>query len=200
MKVLSLVYSLAPEHKFPTQIHEVVSAYTYLVETLNFKPQNIVFSGESAGGGLVVASLLYIRDHFPNLPLPKCAVVMSPWLDMTMSSPSISTNSMKDYLVINPSMANLYCEREEHKTNHYASPIFGNPTGLCNFLVQVGDAEILRDESLLFAHTCKKFGVNTKLEIYPEMPHAFQIFSSHIPEANFAIENIIKYINNQFCK
>lgn len=81
-RVFAINYRLAPETQFPGQLHDAVSAYLRLTEDLKIPPENIIFAGDSAGGGLVLATLMYLRDE--GYPLPSGAILMSPWVDLTM--------------------------------------------------------------------------------------------------------------------
>jgi acetyl esterase/lipase len=96
VRALSIAYKLAPEHKFPTQIEQAVTAYQYLLKQ-GYKSENIAIGGESAGGGLTGGTLNYLKDH--DIPLPACAIFMSPWLDLTASGRSMVTNKHKDPMI-----------------------------------------------------------------------------------------------------
>ena len=146
IKALSIEYKLAPEHKFPTQIEQAVAAYQFLLEQ-GYLPEDIAIGGESAGGGLTGGTLLYLKDH--DIPLPACAIFMSPWFDLTGSGRSLITNKHKDPMVPYkgiPLWARNYAGDAE-LTNPYASPLFGDLKGLCPVYIQVGECEILLSDS-----------------------------------------------------
>lgn len=98
LRIFALNYRLSPETRFPGALHDAVSAYLRLVEDLGVPPKNIVLAGDSAGAGLATALLLYLRDE--NYPLPNCAVLMSPWVDLTMSCASWDTNAVRSFLLV----------------------------------------------------------------------------------------------------
>ena len=189
VRALSVDYDLAPEHKFPTQIEQCVSAYIHLLDE-GYAPENIAIGGESAGGGLTGGTLLYIKDH--GLPMPACAIMMSPWLDLTASGRSMITNKHKDPMVPQkgiPLWARNYAGDAE-LTNPYASPLFGELTGLCPVYIQVGECEILLSDSTRYAEKAEKAGVDITMEVWPNMFHAWQGFWMIIPEGKAAIEKL----------
>ena len=189
IKALSIDYKLAPEHKFPTQIEQAVTAYEFLLEQ-GYLPENIAIGGESAGGGLTGGTLLYLKDH--NIPLPACAIFMSPWFDLTGSGRSLITNKHKDPMVPYkgiPLWARNYAGDAE-LTNPYASPLFGDLKGLCPIYIQVGECEILLSDSTRYAEKAKTAGVDVTMEVWPNMFHAWQGFWMIIPEGKAAIEKL----------
>ncbi|KAJ7070773.1 Alpha/Beta hydrolase protein [Mycena amicta] len=180
-RVFALDYRLAPETRFPGPLHDAVSAYLRLVEDLHIPPENIIVCGDSAGGGLSLALLLYLRDN--NYPLPSAAILMSPWVDLTMSCESWSSNAAYDVVPIpvdtnhmHPIALYLGDQIEQYLTHPYASPLFGDFTGLPPLLIQVGDAEVLRDEIALLAHKATLQGVDVRHELYQDCIHIFQIY------------------------
>ncbi|KAI9606416.1 hypothetical protein KEM48_001781 [Puccinia striiformis f. sp. tritici PST-130] len=182
VSVLAINYRLAPETKFPGPLHDVVSGYFRLLNDLSIPAQNIVFAGDSAGGGLVMALLMYLRDE--HYPLPSAAMLFSPWCDLTMSCDSWETNHPYDFLPmpkaddpLNP--VKCYLGEEGIKkwiTHPYVSPLFGDMHGLPPLLIQAGDAEVLRDEITLLAHKASLHGVKVIHEIYEDCVHVFQAF------------------------
>jgi acetyl esterase/lipase len=189
IKALSIEYKLAPEHKFPTQIEQAVAAYQFLLEQ-GYLPEDIAIGGESAGGGLTGGTLLYLKDH--DIPLPACAIFMSPWFDLTGSGRSLITNKHKDPMVPYkgiPLWARNYAGDAE-LTNPYASPLFGDLKGLCPVYIQVGECEILLSDSTRYAEKAKNAGVDVTMEVWPNMFHAWQGFWMIIPEGKAAIEKL----------
>ncbi|GAA6000318.1 hypothetical protein JCM10207_007958 [Rhodosporidiobolus poonsookiae] len=181
-RVFAINYRLAPETRFPGQLHDAVSAYMRLTEDLRIPPENIIFAGDSAGGGLCLATLMYLRDN--NYPLPSGAILMSPWCDLTMSCQSWETNRPFDYLPnpnseddhLHPVKCLLGEDIEQYLTHPYVSPLFGDYTDLPPLLVQAGDAEVLRDEITLMAHKAALAGVKVEHEIFEDCVHVFQAF------------------------
>ncbi|TFK60771.1 alpha/beta-hydrolase [Pluteus cervinus] len=199
-RVFALDYRLAPETIFPGPLHDVVCGYLRLIDDLQIPPQNVILCGDSAGGGLCLALLMYLRDN--AYPAPSGAILMSPWVDLTMSCESWASNCCYD-IVPFPSVDNhlhpilLYLgERlEQYLTHPYASPLFGDLTGLPPLLLQSGDAEVLRDEIILFAHKAKLAGVEICHEMYADCVHASQIFP-FLPTTQQAFMSIRRYVRD----
>ncbi|KAJ7597390.1 Alpha/Beta hydrolase protein [Mycena floridula] len=180
-RVFALDYRLAPETRFPGPLHDVVSAYFRLLDELHIPPENIIVSGDSAGGGLTLALLMYLRDN--SYPLPSGAILMSPWVDLTMSCESWDSNAPFDVVPIpalddhmNPVALYLGENLEKYLTHPYVSPLFGDFEGLPPLLVQSGDAEVLRDEITLLAHKASLAGVEVRHELYEDAVHVFQLY------------------------
>ncbi|KAK4053444.1 hypothetical protein OIV83_001610 [Microbotryomycetes sp. JL201] len=180
-RVFAINYRLAPETKFPGQLHDAVSAYMRLIIDLKIPPENIIFAGDSAGGGLAMATMIYLRDE--GYPLPSGAVLMSPWVDLTMSCESWTTNREFDYLPspksddpFNPVKCLLGENINKWLTHPYVSPLFGDMSRLPPMLIQAGDAEVLRDEITLLAHKASLAGVAVEHEIFEDCVHVFQAF------------------------
>jgi len=178
-------YRLAPEHPYPAAIDDCMAAYRYLLDG-GFVPADIAIIGDSAGGNLTLALLLRIRDE--GLPLPACAVVMSPVTDGTLGGDSIRRNEGRDAMFA-PSlfhaMAPLYLPDATQKTNPYVSPLFGNLDGLPPILMLVGSTELLLDDSVRFASKCR----SATLEVWDGMPHVFPLFD-FLPESADATQRI----------
>lgn len=180
-RLFAINYRLAPDCQFPGPLHDVVSSWFRLVDDLGIPPQNIVVGGDSAGGGLTLALLYYLRDN--GYDLPSAAILFSPWVDLTMSCDSWETNSKFDYLPLTPSndhmnpvRAYLGDNMDKYLTHPYASPLFGDLRGLPPLLIQCGDAETLRDEVTLLAHKASLAGVAVRHELYEDCVHVFQAF------------------------
>lgn len=180
-RVFSVNYRLAPDTIFPGALLDAVYAYFRLTEDLHIPPNNIVLAADSAGGGLAIALMMYLRDN--KYPLPAGAILMSPWVDLTLSCDSWETNKEFDYLPrpgagnhMNPINAYLGPNMDKYLMHPYVSPLFGDMHGLPPMLIQSGDAEVLRDEAVLFAHKCSLAGVPVRHEIYEDCVHVFQFF------------------------
>ncbi|PWN34652.1 Pkinase-domain-containing protein [Meira miltonrushii] len=180
-RLFAVNYRLAPDCQFPGPLHDVVSSWFRLVDDLGIPPSNIVLGGDSAGGGLTLALLYYLRDN--KYELPSGAILFSPWVDLTMSCDSWETNAAYDYLPLtpatdhmNPVRAYLGDKIEQYITHPYASPLFGDLRGLPPLLIQCGDAEALRDEVTLLAHKASIAGVAVRHELYEDCVHVFQAF------------------------
>ncbi len=194
-KVFGINYRLSPQHQFPAALIDAVSGYLYLIEEHGISPSKIVISGDSAGGGLSMATLLVLRDM--GVPLPAGAALMSPWMDLSISFASHQTRDKTDYI---PSLDNL----EHHPGLHYTTPtLLKHPyvstlfhpdyEGLPPILVQAGDAERLIDEDLEFCMRLLDAGVPLRLEIYGDMPHVHQSFIWLKP-ARIAIKRLGNFV------
>lgn len=182
-RVFAINYRLAPDTRFPGALHDAVSAYLRLTEDLGVPPGNVIVAGDSAGGGLCVALMMYLRDE--GYSVPGAAILMCPWVDLTMSCASWDTNASLDIITfptdpadhMNPVACYLGPEGMSSFITHpYASPLFGDFTGLPPMLIQGGDCEVLRDEVTLLAHKATLAGVEVVHEIYEDAVHVFQLY------------------------
>jgi acetyl esterase/lipase len=194
IKALMIEYRLAPEHKYPCAVEDAKAAYEWLLQN-GYSSNDICFGGDSAGGGLTLASLLYLRDK--NIPLPKCAIALSPWTDHTLSGNSYLGNKDIDPMLVAegfPIWSKHYSGEEDNK-NPYISPLFGDLQGLPPIYIQVGEEEMLLDDSLRFAEKAKAAGVDITIEVYAEMFHVFQAFwrvLSAAKKANIKLGEFLK--------
>ncbi len=194
-KVLSVNYRLAPEYPFPHALEDAIASYGWL-QTQGYTPQQIVIAGDSAGGGLTMATLLKLRQD--NQAMPAGAIGISAWLDLECSSDSYVRNGEIDQLASREGLSfvgRAYAKQHINQ-NPLVSPFYATDlTGLSPLLLQVGDAETLLDEVVAFAGQAKQDGVNTSLEVWPNMVHVWHSLFGVIPEAEQAINSIAKWIN-----
>ncbi|ORY24120.1 hypothetical protein BCR39DRAFT_547659 [Naematelia encephala] len=199
-RVFAITYRLAPEHVFPLPLHDVLHGYLRLLAPpLSIPPENIVIAGDSAGGGLSLALCMYLRDE--GYKLPAGLVLMSPWVDLTMSCGSWDENAESDVVPrptaddhLNPVACYLGAKGiATYLTHPYASPLFGDLSNLPPMLIQSGDSEVLRDEITLLAHKATLAGVNVTHELYEDMVHVFQMFT-FLPAAKTAISSMGRWV------
>lgn len=189
-------YRLSPEHKFPDAINDAVGVYRELISS-GVKPEEIIISGDSAGGGLTVATLLSLRDA--GDPMPAAAVLLSPFLDATASGDSATTRADLDPWFHASDMKVVvehYCG-ESQARNPLVSPVFADVAGLPPVYIHVGDHEILLSDSTRIAKMLREAGGEAEIEIWPEMWHVFQLFIGKMPESRQSINKIGVYIKSQ---
>jgi acetyl esterase/lipase len=192
-RVLGLNYRLAPEDPFPAAVDDAVAGYRWLLAQ-GAKPSRIAVAGDSAGGGLTAATLVAIREA--KLPTPAAGVMLSPWVDLEGLGESMVTRVEVDPVVRKEGlvgMAQAYLGGKDPKTP-LAAPLYADLGGLPPLLIQVGDAETLLDDSIRLDARARAAGVRSKLEVWPEMIHVWQLFSSFLPEGQEAIDGIGKFI------
>jgi epsilon-lactone hydrolase len=184
---LALDYRLAPEHPFPAAVEDAVSGYRYLLSR-GIRPGRIAISGDSAGGGLVVAAMLAIRDA--GLAQPACGWCISPWVDMEGIGETMSTKEAADPMVQRApllDMAKLYLGGAGARSP-LAAPIYADLTGLAPLLIQVGAAETLLDDAIRLAKVAGAADVRVDLQVWPEMVHVWHIFHPELKAGRRAIE------------
>jgi acetyl esterase/lipase len=188
-RLLAIDYRLAPEHPFPAALDDAVSSYRWLLAS-GAEPRHTAVIGDSAGGGLALSLLLKLRDE--GLPLPAAAVALSPWTDLTLSGASYTGNAKADPMLNVDDIPRFVTEYlgGADPRHPYASPVYGDPSGLPPTLLHVGSDEILRDDAVRFAANMRKADRHVELEVWTRMPHVWHAMAPFLPEASAAIERI----------
>ena len=197
-KVLSIDYRLAPEHTFPAALEDCVASYRWLLNE-GYEKSRIIPVGISAGGTLVLSTLLYARDR--GLELPSAACCMSPAVDMLFQGDSVNSNTGKDWITADRlnSVRTAYLGGRNPK-EPLVSPLYADLRGLPPILIQVGSHELLLDDNLEFALHARRQGVDLTFEIWCGMVHCWQIFASELKDARDAIDSVGNYIRRRFNK
>jgi acetyl esterase/lipase len=186
-KVISVDYRLGPEHPYPAAVDDALAAYEALLHN-GAAPSDIVFAGESAGGGLAIVTLVNARDH--GLPLPAAAFVMSPYADLTLAGATMETKREADPLM---SREGLQPRVTDYTSGQDAalgliSPIFADLSGLPHLIIQAGTHEVLLDDAIRLARQGATADVEVTLDITPGVPHVFQAYYPILDEAAAALD------------
>ena len=193
-RVFSLDYRLAPEHRFPAALDDALAAYSWLLEQ-GMAPRSIALAGDSAGGGLVLATLLRARDE--GLPLPACGVCFSPWTDLAGTGESLTLNNGR-CATFRPDniaeFARVYLGPVTVK-HPYASPVFAELHGLPRLLFQVGSDELLLDDARRVHEGVLRARGRSTLEITDGVFHVWQMLDGFLPEARTALRRAADFIN-----
>ncbi|HYL57506.1 MAG TPA: alpha/beta hydrolase [Candidatus Acidoferrales bacterium] len=192
-RVLVIDYRLAPEHPFPAAVDDAVAAYRWMLAA-GCKPARIAVAGDSAGGGLTVATLVAIKDA--KLPIPGAGACLSPWVDLEGVGDSMKTKAAVDPMVQKDGlvqMAQAYLAGQNPRSP-LAAPLYADLAGLPPLLIQVGTAETLLDDSTRLAERARKAGVKVTLEPWENMIHVFQMFAPILDEGQQAIDKIGAFI------
>jgi acetyl esterase/lipase len=185
--VISVGYRLAPENPYPAAVDDALAAYQALLDN-GTDPPDIAFAGESAGGGLAIATLVNARDH--GLPLPAAAYVMSPYADLTLAGATMDTKRDADPLL---SPQALQARVPDYTAGHdpalaLISPVFADLSGLPPLIIQAGTHEVLLDDAIRLARQAATADVAVTLDITPGVPHVFQAYSPILDEAAAALD------------
>jgi acetyl esterase/lipase len=192
--VISVDYRLAPEDPYPAAADDALAAYQALLHA-GTAPPHIAFAGESAGGGLAIATLVNARDH--GLPLPAAAYAMSPYADLTLAGTTMDTKRDADPLL---SRDNLQPRVTDYTAGHdpalaLISPIFADLTGLPPLIIQAGTHEVLLDDAVRLARQAATADVQVTLDITPRVPHVFQAYHPILDEATAALDRAGQFLS-----
>jgi monoterpene epsilon-lactone hydrolase len=195
-RVLLIDYRLAPEHPFPAAVDDAAKAWRWLLQQ-GFTSDRLAIAGDSAGGGLTIATLVNLRDR--KLGLPACAVAISPWIDLEGQGASITTRAAQDPMVQKAGllwMAGLYLAGKDPRTP-LAAPLHADLTGLPPVLVQVGTAETLLDDATRLAEKLYRAGGDVRLAVWPDMLHVFPFFAPILSEGRDGCSEIGQFIRDR---
>lgn len=192
-QVLAIDYRLAPEHPFPSALEDAITAYKWLLSQ-GYESTNIAIGGDSAGGGLTLATATALRDQ--QQPMPGALFVLSPWTDLTFSGSSVRTRATRDPILNleeGRQIAPLY-HGNTAPTHPYISPVFADVKGFPPCFIQVGSEEILFDDAARMNEKMEKAGIVHWFETWEGMWHVFQAYAPYVPEAEEAIKRIGTFI------
>lgn len=195
-RLLVIDYRLAPEHPFPAPVEDAATAWRWLLAQ-GFDPRRLAIAGDSAGGGLTLATLVNLRDR--KLALPACAVAISPWVDLEGVGDSLATRAAQDPMVQKAGLlwfAGLYLAGQDPRTP-LAAPLHADLEGLPPVLVQAGTAETLLDDATRIAEKLHAAGGEVRLSLWPNMIHVFPMFAPILSEGREGCLEIGTYIRGR---
>jgi acetyl esterase/lipase len=194
-RTLALDYRLAPENPFPAALEDALAGYRFLLSS-GVAPSQIALSGESAGGGLALATALSLRAA--GLPAPGCLWLSSPWVDLALTGESIDTKAAVDPLLSRAylaELAGLYLDGADPR-GPLASPLYADLAGLPPILIQVGSAETLLDDSLRLAAAAGAADVFVQLQVWPHMIHAWHLFYQDVADGRRSLASAGRFISD----
>ena len=191
-KCISVDYRLAPENPFPAGLDDAIKVYNWLLKQ-GCDHKKIVIAGDSAGGGLTMATLMRLKDE--KTPLPAAGICLSPWLDLECTGEKQTALEKKDPMIPIAGLRAFGLKYANDSLRHpYASLLYADPTGLPPIFIQVSDSEVLYDDTLRFEKKAKAAGVKIEIEVWKNMVHVWQAYGPILPEAIKAIKKMGEYI------
>lgn len=192
-RVVAVDYRLAPEHPYPAALEDAVAVCT--AERAERPHEKFVIAGDSAGGGLTVATAIALRDR--GYELPAALICISPWVDLTCSGDSVTTRARQERILSPAGLAadaRLYAGAEQ-LDSPTVSPLFADLSGLPPMMIQVGDDEVLLDDATRLADAARHAGVTVSLQIWPRLWHVWHLYAGLLPEADAAIRAIADFVH-----
>jgi epsilon-lactone hydrolase len=196
LPALAIDYRLAPECPFPAAVEDATASYRWLLDQ-GIAPGRIAIGGDSAGGGLTIATLVAIRDA--GLPMPAAGVCLSPWVDMEAIGDSMTGRATRDPMLDRDRVgffSRAYLGKADCRSP-LAAPLYADLKGLPPLLIQVGEAEVLYDDSVRITERARAAGVDVTLEAWPDMIHVWQFFAPMLPEGRQAIDDIGAFLSSR---
>jgi acetyl esterase/lipase len=193
-RALAPDYRRPPEHLHPAPVEDVLTTYEWLLEE-GIEASKIAMTGDSAGGGMVVTSMLMARDR--GLPLPAAGMPFSAWFDLTGSGESQQTNAESDRLLSREfgyQLADTLLGDEGDRRDPYVSALYADLTGLPPLYLQVSETETLLDDSRRLAERAREAGVDVRLDTFPDQQHTFQMAAGRSSVADDAIQRLAEWV------
>ncbi len=194
-RVLALDYRQAPDHAWPAWLEDAMGAYQHLIKN-GHRPENIVLAGDSAGGNLVLVTLLRLREL--GLPLPAGAICLSPWTDLACGYQSHRLNAADEAMLKPEALRNLGLHHigTRNPKDPLISPAYADLNNLPPLMVHVGTKEILLDDSRAIRRNAKRAGIRLHYREWPDMPHVFPLFHGILPEGRKAIVQMSNFVKD----
>ena len=192
-RTLAIDYRRSPENPFPAAVVDALASYRFLLER-GFEPRHIALTGDSAGGGLVISTLVAIKEA--SLPQPACGWVISPWVDMEALGETFISRADADPMVkreIIMDFAKAYLNGADPRSP-LASPVHADLRGIAPLLIHVGASEVLLDDALKLARAAGAVDVSVRLEIWPEMVHIWHVFHRILRDGHEAVQAGAKFL------
>lgn len=193
LRVLAIDYRLAPENPYPAALEDSLTAYRWLRDQ---GEENIIISGDSAGGNLAMSTLVALRDA--GDPLPDATVLFSPWVDLANTGTSHMLVAEADPILTTDgltSAATCYAT-DIPLDDPRLSPLYADLSGLPPMLIQVGTYEILLSDSTRLAQAARAAGIDVQLSVWEGQVHDWMVFNDTMPESQAAYEVVRAFVNN----
>jgi monoterpene epsilon-lactone hydrolase len=193
-RVLAVDYRWAPEEPFPAALDDCVAAYRWLVSSGRAVPRKVVLVGDSAGGNLVAAMLLALKQS--GDVLPAAGVCLSPIFDLALTGDSVISRAERDPMILPSSLqkcSTAYRGNSDPR-NPLMSPLYGDLSGLPPLLLQCGSEEMLRDDSVRLAAKAKAAGVDVTFEEWDEMVHVWHLFADRLADGRMALARVGEFV------